>query len=259
MNKKTDRINRLIEILKVRGFVAIKELSAMLGVSEMTIRRDIEILEKNKVAENIYGTTVYNPAHTVIKTEDEYNLLGEGKKKNVQKDDIGRFAATLVDEDDIIILDTGTTTEHIAAHLPVDKNLSVLCYNINILMELRRNPGVKMLFAGGFYHNNTQLFECPESIDFIKSIRAQKAFISAAGVHTQFGVTCMNSYEVPTKKAVMLSSIKQILVTDSSKFGVVRPAFFCELSQIDEIVTDSALTQEWRELIAQAGIKLHLV
>ncbi|MEG0109594.1 MAG: DeoR family transcriptional regulator, partial [Oscillospiraceae bacterium] len=115
MNKKTVRINKLIDILKVRGFVSIKELSSVLNVSEMTIRRDLEILKDNNIAENIYGTTVYNPAHTVAKNEDEYNLLGETKKKNTQKDDIGRFAASLVNEDDIIIIDSGSTTERIAA------------------------------------------------------------------------------------------------------------------------------------------------
>ncbi|MEG1428484.1 MAG: DeoR/GlpR family DNA-binding transcription regulator [Hydrogenoanaerobacterium sp.] len=259
MNKKTTRINKLIDILKICGFVSIKELSSMLNVSEMTIRRDLEILKNNDIAENIYGTTVYNPAHTVVKNEDEYNLLGEVKKKNAQKDDIGRFAASLVDEDDIIIIDTGSTTERIAANLPTDKSLSVLCYGVNILMELRRNPGVKMLFAGGFYHANTQMFESPESIDFIKGVRAQKVFISAAGVHRQLGVTCVNSYEVPVKRAILQSSVQKILVTDSSKFDVVRPAFFCELDRIDIIVTDNALGDEWRRLIAEAGIKLYTV
>ena len=259
MNKKTTRINRLIDILKVRSFVSIKELAVMLNVSEMTIRRDLEILEKNNISENIYGTTVYNPAHTVMKNDDEYDLLGEGKKKNAQKDDIGRFAASLIEADDIIIIDTGSTTERIAAHLPIDKNISVLCYNINILMELRRNAGVKMLFAGGFYHSNTQMFECPESIDFIKGVRAQKVFVSAAGVHQHLGVTCVNSYEVLAKKAILNSSLQKILVTDSSKFGVVRPAFFCELNEIDIIVTDKALPQEWQERISAAGIVLHMV
>ncbi|MEG0304741.1 MAG: DeoR/GlpR family DNA-binding transcription regulator [Oscillospiraceae bacterium] len=259
MNKKTVRINKLIDILKVRSFVSIKELSSVLNVSEMTIRRDLEILKDNNIAENIYGTTVYNPAHTVAKNEDEYNLLGETKKKNTQKDDIGRFAASLVNEDDIIIIDSGSTTERIAASLPVDRNISVLCYNINILMELRRNPGVKMIFAGGFYHSNTQMFECPESIDFIKGVRAQKVFVSAAGVHSQLGVTCANSYEVPVKRAILQSSLQKILVTDSSKFDIVRPAFFCELDQIDVIVTDNNLSEDWRSRISEAGITLYTV
>lgn len=259
MNKKAKRINRLIDILKVRSFVSIKELSSMLEVSEMTIRRDLEVLEQNRIAENVYGTTVYNPAHTAVKNDNEYSLLGETEKQNAQKEAIGRFAASLVEAEDIIIIDTGSTTQHIVPFLPANKNLSVLCYNINILMELRRNPGVKMLFAGGHYHNNTQMFECPESISFIRGVRAQKVFVSAAGVHSELGLTCVHSYEVPTKRAILRSSLQKILVADSSKFGAVRPAYFCDLSEISAIVTDKGLSQEWRERITELGIALHLV
>ena len=85
MNKKTERLNRLIEILKIRSFVSIKELASLLGVSEMTVRRDLRILEANKVAENIHGTTVYNPAHGIHKTDAGYNLLSEVGKQDKQK------------------------------------------------------------------------------------------------------------------------------------------------------------------------------
>ncbi|MEM1484609.1 DeoR/GlpR family DNA-binding transcription regulator [Oscillospiraceae bacterium PP1C4] len=259
MNKKTERINRLIEILKVRRFVSVKELASLLGVSQMTIRRDLAILESNRVAENIDGTTVYNPAHTVSKTDNEYNLLTEVERQYTQKDAIGRFAATLIEPNDIIILDTGTTTEKIVPHIPNNLGITALCYNINILMELRRNTGIRMLFSGGNYHSNTQMFECPEGIAFIEGIRAQKVFISAAGIHETLGVTCVNSYEVPTKRAVLASSLQHILVADSQKFDAVRPAYFCPLSAIDVIVTDSHLSQEWRTRIQELGITLHLV
>lgn len=259
MGKKEDRLNRLISILRVRNYVSIKELSQLLEVSEMTVRRDIKILEANNIAENIDGTTVYNPAHLGVREEPRYSLDTESTRHNAQKEAIGKYAASLVKKDDIIIIDTGTTTERIVAHLPVNHNLTALCYNINILMELRRNPGVKMIFSGGYYHPNTQMFTCEESVYFIEGIRAQKVFVSAAGVHPRLGVTCANSYEVPVKKAVLGSSLRKILVADSSKFGAVRSAFFCELDEVDDIVTDSHLPQEWRDEITTLGIALHLV
>jgi len=252
-------MNMLVEILKVRNFVSIKELASMLGVSEMTIRRDLKILEQNRIAENIYGTTVYNPAHTVTKSDNEYNFFTELEKQDTQKDSIGKFAASLVEQGDIIIVDTGTTTERIVPHLPTNKDITVLCYNINVLMELRRNPGVKMMFAGGYYHSNTQMFESAEGISFIRSLRAQKVFVSAAGIHEGLGVTCIENYEVPTKRAILKSSLEKILVADSSKFDVVRSAYFCDLSQINTIVTDSGLSDEWKHRLTAMGITLHLV
>ena len=257
MSKKDERIEKLIDILKVRAYVPIRELAALLGVSEMTIRRDIDLLKQSRAVENISGTAVYSPALNGNKEEQEYALFEEQQQKNMQKDTIGRFAASLVEEGDIIILDTGSTTERIVPHLPTDKKLTVLCYNINILMELHRNPGVDMLFAGGKYHPNTQMFESPEGIEYIRNLRASKVFVSAAGVHADLGITCRNSYEVPTKRAILKSSLQKILVTDSSKFDVVRSAYFCDLSDIDIVITDSGLSKEWIERITALGIKLY--
>lgn len=259
MSKKTERINKLMNILKVRGYVSVRELSTLLHVSEMTVRRDLKILQENDVAENISGRIVYNPAHTGIKADAHYTLTQEQQRRNAQKEAIGQFAASLIQTDDIIIVDTGSTTEKIISCLPADLNLSVLCYNINILMELRRNPGVNMLFAGGRYHPNTQMFESSEGIDFIRTIRAAKVFLSAAGIHADLGITCMHDYEVPVKQAILKSSVEKILVADSSKFGLVRSSFICELSEIDTVITDQELSRGWRDYFHEKGITLYTV
>lgn len=259
MGKKDDRIKRLVDILHVRSYVSIKELSQLLDVSEMTVRRDIKILEANEITENVAGMTVYNPAHLGIRDHQSYNLVAEEKKQNTQKDAIGRYAASMVEAGDIVVIDTGTTTVRIVPHLPGNLGLTVLCYNINVLMELRRKPGVKMIFSGGYYQDNTQMFTCEEGVQFIQGVRAQKVFLSAAGVHQRLGITCANNYEVPTKKAILKSSLRKILVADSSKFGAVRSSYFCNLDEIDDIVTDSSLTEDWRGILAEMGIKLHIV
>ena len=113
MGKKADRIDKLMSILKVRGYVSVRELAALLNVSEMTVRRDLQILRQNDVAENISGRAVYNPAHTGINADANYTLTKEQQRRNAQKEAIGRFAASLIQTDDIIIVDTGSTTEKI--------------------------------------------------------------------------------------------------------------------------------------------------
>lgn len=259
MGKKDDRLKRLVEILRVRGYVSVKELAKLTEVSEMTVRRDLRVLESGNIGENVDGTFVYNPAHLGLSGERAYNLSTEVGRQNAQKDAIGRYAAAMVEGGDIIIIDTGTTTERLASCLPANRNITVLCYNINILMELRRIPGINIIFSGGFYHPNTQMFTCDEGVQFIKGIRARKVFVSAAGIHSQLGVTCANGYEVPVKKAIISSSMRKILVADSAKFGVVRSAYFCGLNVIDEVVTDAGIPQEWRELLSGMEIKLHIV
>jgi len=88
--------------------------------------------------------------------------------------------------------------------------------------------------------------------------RCSKAFISAAGVDARFGVTCSNAYERETKKAVIASSMRKILVVDSSKFGQVRPVWFAELADFDEVVTDAGIPEEYAEALGRLGIALRI-
>lgn len=259
MSKHNNRLNQLIEILRIRSYVSIKELAKLLEVSEMTVRRDLKILEDSRVAENIAGKAVYDPSHPGILNCKGYSLSSEAEKRIIQKNAIGKYAASMVAPGDIIIIDTGTTTVHLAANLPPNNDITALCYNINILMEIRRIPGLKMIFSGGFYYPNTQMFTCDEGIQFIKGIRAQKVFVSAAGVHTQLGVTCANGYEVPTKKAILGSAVQKILLADSGKFDAVESAYFCDLNEINDIVTDSGIPEKWAQMLEGMGINLHVV
>lgn len=246
MSNQTQRQNELLRIINNKGMLSVKALASMLGVSEMTIRRDLSRLQE--------------PTDDLRQTDDdEYNLISAAKKRNEQKERIGRFAASMIAPDDIVIIDTGSTTAKIPRHISDSIHLSVICYNGNLFFELRRKPNVNLFVCGGFYHENTEMLECPESIGFIETKRANKAFLSAAGVHQTLGITCENAYEVPTKNAALKSSSEKILLADSSKFGQVRASYVCPLTNFDAIVTDSNLSQEWQDFIAQQGIRLHLV
>lgn len=259
MGKKESRIHLLTEALKLRGFIPIRELAQQFQVSEMTIRRDLGVLKKKNVAENVGGTAVYRPTTSLSGSALDYNLSEETVKQNIQKNNIGRFAASLIDQDDIIVLDTGTTTEKIAPFVPENKNITVLCYSTNILMALYRKSGIHLLFAGGYYHPKTQMFESAQGINFIQGIRAKKVFISAAGIHRDLGITCVNNYEVPTKHAILKSSLQVILVADSSKFDKIRPAYFCDVNRINTIITDDGIAPEWVETLESLGVELHIV
>lgn len=249
MSKISRRQNKLTQIIKEQGVLPIKTMASMLGVSEMTIRRDLEAFQRQAA----------EAPHTLAKNDSNgYNILDAAKKADLQKSLIGEFAASLIEPNDVIIIDTGSTTAKILPHIPKSLNLTVLCYNANVLLELRCKPGIQLFMCGGVYHENAEMFESPEGIQFIERTRANKVFLSAAGIHEELGVTCANSYEVPTKNAVIKSSSEKILVADSSKFGVIRSSYFCDLSDINVIVTDSNLSAYWRERVLEKGITLYL-
>lgn len=257
MDKRVLRQKELIDILSKKGMLPLKTLSSMLGVSEMTIRRDLKALENY--------TPLLDPdsADTANKRNKasivNYNFLDELKKSNEQKERIGAFAASLIKKDDVIIIDTGSTTSHLLPYIPNEYNLTVLGYNTNVLFHLINNTDAKVLFCGGIYHKNTEMCESFEGLQFIERIRANKVFLSAAGIHRALGVTCANDYEIRTKQTVIKSSDEKILLADSSKFDRVRSSYFCDLSDITTIVTDTLLSKEWQDYILSLGIILHLV
>ena len=250
------RTNKIIDILKERNGATVKELASILNVSEMTIRRDLEVLKSNNIINNVYGAAIYNPSNNIEKLGSFYDINNEIIKQENQKILIGKTAASLIEEDDIIIIDTGTTTEKLANSISSDLKISALIFNTNILNELIQKKNINLIFSGGYFHPTTQMFESPEGISLITKTRATKVFVSAAGVHESLGVTCSNNYEVLTKQAIINSSIEKILLVDSSKFGTVKSSYFADLENFDTIITDDGISDEWKEIIHSKNIKL---
>lgn len=260
MNKKDRRINNLLALLQESPELSVHTLAEMLSVSEMTIRRDLNYLRENKLFVRSHGIPLVPTVENSIKNiENEYSLSSEQTKYWNEKQRIGEFAAAMIEPNDTIILDSGTTIAAMAIQIPEHLNLNVTCYNYSILTQLFQKDGVQITLAGGTLHKNDQMFESSYGNDLIKSQRASKFFMAASGVHEALGLTCAHNYEVLTKRAAMQSSLSCILLTDSSKFGLIRTAYVAHLNEIDTIITDSGLSSEWIKTIRQMGITLHIV
>ncbi|MDR2159707.1 MAG: DeoR/GlpR family DNA-binding transcription regulator [Treponema sp.] len=258
MARKVERSGRIVEILRERNGASIRELAAETGVSEMTIRRDLEQLRLDNIVSLVHGAAIYrsNPAGS---QDRDYHLTLEKGINISEKDRIGRAAAALVVPGDTIIIDVGTTTELMAKHLPQNLAVTVVCFTMNALMKIYNKGVDTLVMGGGYYHANTQLFESAETINLIRRIRATKLFLSAAGVSRELGLTCANQYEVDVKQACIESSLQKILLADSKKFGQIRPAYFAPLSRMDMVITDSGIDGEWAAVMAQMGIGVQTV
>ena len=259
MSKRLDRINQLIAIIKEKNGATVKELASMFGVSEMTIRRDLSVLESKHIVNNVYGAVIYNPNNTKKNLGKDYTLDSAKITNDLEKSKIGKFAASLITDEDVVIIDTGSTTDKLAANIPDKLKATILCFNINILNHLISKENLKLIFAGGYFHPNTQMFESSEGISLIQSARATKVFVSAAGIHEKLGVTCATNYETPTKNAIMDSGVDKILLADSSKFGMVRSSYFAELSDFQTVITDTNLPDGWADYIHKLGIELFMI
>ena len=259
MTGKNYRTNYILNRLSIDGFANIKDLSKRLEVSEMTVRRDLRELSKGNIVTLIPGGAILKRNTTVEKDEEKYLIQTAESLMLEEKIKISRKAASLVESNDVIVIDTGSTTENLPKFIPKNIPLTVICYTLNILFNVYENKNWKLVFPGGYFHNNTLMFESPEGIEVIKRIRANKAFISAAGVSEKLGVTCATDYEKETKKAVIESSDTKILLVDSSKFGKIKISHFADLSDFDIVITDSGISKECEEIIKNIGIELYIV
>lgn len=262
MKKKEERMSQIIAMLHEQDTIYVRDLASRLNVTEMTIRRDLEELRASGIIQRFHGKarlTPNDPDCLYENIENEYSLLSASTTMNIEKELIARHAASLIEPGDVIILDNGSTTDKMVPHIPIHKDLTVVCYNLNILTQLPHNGEMKLLFAGGYFHPSDQMFESPENLNFLRTIRANKLFLSASGVHSKLGMTCAHDFEVSVKQAVIQSSLTKILVADSSKFGSLKTVCFAQLDDVDIVVTDSNLSEEWINTINEMGIQLEIV
>ena len=261
MGKKDVRLNRLVEILRMQnGGTTIRELASMLDVSEMTIRRDLEVLKAQNIVLDIPGAGVLNSKYIVNQNEEDgYQLSVASKSHRTEKSRLGKFAASLIKQDDCVIIDNGSTMECLAENLDCNTRMTILTCNLNILNKICNNPNFSIIFGGGYYHPDTTLFESAENIELIKNTRATKVFASAAGVHSTMGITCAYSYELETKQALLESGAEKILLVDSSKFDIIKPCFWTDIDAFDHVITDKNISEEWIDLLKEKGIRLDIV
>jgi DeoR family deoxyribose operon repressor len=258
MGRRQERIARIVQTLQINRPASIRELAGILEVSEITIRRDLDRLARDNIIRFMHAGAVLNPEIQPSIEQPRYSLTEAGATHADVKMRIGRKAASLIEAGDIVIVDSGSTTEYVARSIPAELPLTVLCFALNILVEARRKKECRLIFCGGTLHGNTLMFESPEGVQMVRRYRANKAFISAYGVSEKLGVTCANSYEVEIKKAALASSLTRILVADSSKFGKIQPAWFADLGDFDAVISDTGLPDPYREVLRERGITLHL-
>ena len=149
MSKKEDRLNRLIEILKRQNGATIRDLAQMLDVSEMTVRRDLDALKAKNVILDIPGAAVLNTQYTYEGEDDAYQLSMATRSHAKEKERIGKFAASLIQQDDCVIIDNGSTVEYLADSIAKDMKVTVFTCNLNILNKICSNPNISIIFGGG--------------------------------------------------------------------------------------------------------------
>lgn len=257
MSAKSQRSKEIISLLTDKKIISIKGLSNALGVSEMTIRRDISELEKQNLIEVFFGGVS-------LKTDNSsdnhgYQIERESSEKTDEKKRIAQKAVSLIEPNDVILIDTGSTTSRMFDYITDDMNQIVYCYALNVINMACQKSNLRVVACGGYFHSNTSMFESEEGVNLLKKTHLNKVFFGARGISREVGITTAEQYEINVKKAALKVGEKKILLADSSKFGKVWYAKYAELEDIDIIITDSGLDGEFQEMIKDQGIALYVV
>jgi DeoR family transcriptional regulator, deoxyribose operon repressor len=250
-----ERRKNMILYLQEHHSATIQALADAFSVSHMTIRRDMEKLAKEAPIKIIHGGVIYQDSSLA----EHYTMTHARSHMIDEKKRIAKKAAELIEPDDIIVIDAGSTGELIARYLPRDYHITVICYALNIASEVSRRSNCTLILSGGLYHESSMVFESDEGLELIRRNRAKKAFVTASGISKKLGITCSNFFERTTKRIALESSLTGILVADSSKFGEIQTGHFSDLEDFDIIITDTGLPEEFYQEIRDKGKKLFVV
>jgi DeoR family transcriptional regulator, deoxyribose operon repressor len=252
-NSRHQRTKSILSLLSDHNELSVREIARRLQVSEMTVRRDLSYMQSERLLRRTHGGAVFTEPGALA---DSY-VLGEQTQKNArQKNSIGLKAAEQVKPNETIILDSGSTTPYIARHIDRDAALTVICYTFKNALEFYPRKNTNLILLGGYFHRDSNIFHSDECRNLLRSMRADKAFISAAGVDAKLGLTTFFYFEADIKKALIQAAQRVILVADSSKFGKVSTTYFASLSEVHVVITDEGLSPEQRQTLEDLGIEL---
>lgn len=262
-DSKTLRLHKIITILQERNGASVRDLARELGVSEMTIRRDFEYLSHTNAIKRVHGAVIYNPDFSpseAMEAKDSSSPSPRLEQSDLQSRRFGAALAELIEPQDAILIDCGELAAGMAQALPADLEYDIFTYSTAVFERAAACGNRGQLFlVGGAFHPDRGMCESDLSSSILRQFRFSKVFLFPDGIHSEFGITCANLYEVPSKKAALASSLKTILVADSDRFETVSKNHIADLKAVNMVVTDSGLSSFWKTYLRNMGIEILFV
>lgn len=248
----SDQRHRIIlELLDKNEAISVVEVAACLDVSEMTVRRDLDVLESRGLLKRVHGGAVsirgrsYEPSYVI-----RSNLHNEAKTR------IGQLAATLIADGDSIALDVGTTTLEVARALTDKRGLTVLTPSIHIAEFLSRFPEVRVIVSGGILRPGEMSLVGGLTERNFAEFFVDKLFLGIGGIDIKAGLTEYNLEDAQVKRTMIGIAKEVIVVADASKMGQVAFAAVAPLNVVNKIVTDNEISEAFLIQLQQAGVEV---
>ncbi|CCM80152.1 MULTISPECIES: DeoR/GlpR family DNA-binding transcription regulator [Rhizobium] len=252
MTNGAERRRQMVERAQKTGYVPSKIIEDEFGVDSSTIRRDLARLEAEGLIIRTQG------GFLPIETKEGFDYPYEPRRKfrSSVKGQLGQYAAGLVKDGQTVLVDSGSTTWHVANSLKSRQNLTVITNDLQIAMLLSECSNINLHVTGGVQVDTVYTLVGPNTVDYISKIHVDIAFIGAEAVEAELGLSNVNVIEVPVKQAMIRAADCAVLVADSSKLGKRSLARVCGIDELSQIITDSRIDAEQRKAF---GKKLQIV
>ena len=245
------RREKILELLQEDGSAKVIDLAKIFKVTEVTIRQDLEKLEKDKLVVREHGGAFLK------NIADQVRGVSLAHQENIDKKErIAAKCLEYIENGDTIILDSGSTTTEIAKKLKGFKNLTVITNALNIALLLGADPGIEVVMTGGEFKPPTLSLTGQKAADFFKGINVQKLFLATAGISLKSGLTYPSISDIVVKKAMIEAANTTYLVADSTKIGKSAFASLGALSLINYIITDEGIEEKYKKLFLDNEIEL---
>ncbi|HEY1004019.1 MAG TPA: DeoR/GlpR family DNA-binding transcription regulator [Streptosporangiaceae bacterium] len=242
----TQRRQAILAELRQAKAVSAEELARKFGVSLETIRRDLRGLRDRGLLERVYGGAL-----PVRSTEGDFAT--RSSLHSASKLAIAQLAATLIEPEDTIVIDIGTTALEVARALPEAFRGRVLTNSVPAAIALADREEVELLLCGGQVRRGDAACFGAQAEAFFADFYADKAFLGSGGVHAQAGLTDYHPPEVATRRTIIAHAAASYVLADSSKLGAIAVHRVCPLSRVTAVLTDSQASAEAIEALGAAG------
>lgn len=255
-DKQQVRLNVVLTALQQSGSVSVEGLSKELDVSLVTIRRDLDALESQGLLRRTHGGAIsiepffYEPFRNDRSFQAQVERLADEKRR------IGRAAAALIQEGEIIALTPGTTTTEVIRGLPLNHRITVVTSTVNVAMELSKRKDLDVFVTGGHLRGEWFSLVGPTAAHSLSHLLISTLFVGADGVDAKHGVSCFSSDEAQLNSTMVKHARRKIVVVDHSKFGVVAGWRICITSDVDILITDSGATDEMVEPFEKGQVQV---
>ena len=249
-----ERHDLIIKELDARGSVSVTDLSSILNVSEVTIRKDLTMLEQKNFLYRAHGKAIkINP----YINDRDVNIK---EKQNIaEKIAIGKCAADMIEPNDSIIIASGTTVQFFAREVHPSGHLTVITSAMNVAMELLDKPDIEIIQLGGIIRHSSASVVSEYAVRMLENFACSKLFLGVDGIDPVYGLSTTHLQEAILNRAMIASATKTIVLADSSKFGRRGFSKICDVGEVDMVITDSGTPRKMIEAMQEQGVKVTVV